>query len=419
MANAVSHFRGHLFADLRGSTAYTERAGNAAGAELVRRFRQLVRDEVSQHDGAEVKTEGDAIYVVFPSASTAVMCGLAIIDKAEEIAASEPEMPMHIGVGVHAGEAVAVPEGGYIGTAVNLAARVCAAAGPGELLVTGTVRGIAQASIPVTFVSRGKRKLKGIAEPVDLYVVVRHGAAIRRFRGARGRRGILTLATAGVVVLALLAVGAALLSRPATPTITPTPAPPAPVAARVGPLEIGQYVLTQFQPRFDFSIVDNGWSFTDESDTRAALLYEPAPGGTLTAGYINTVYTDLCAGGGESLEQVNTSEDLLDALRAQPDFIRLSDPDPFFVGDLKGLIIDVNIDPGVLAACSGPDVFVFPIGGSNFSVTPGELFRIYSLDVGDSNVSFVAKSGAGPDTPVPVLETFFGVARRLVDTVKF
>ena len=80
---AVSHFRGHLFADLRGSTAFTQKAGNAAGAELVKRFRQMVRDEVGQHQGAEVKTEGDAIYVVFPSASMAVMCGLALVDKAD------------------------------------------------------------------------------------------------------------------------------------------------------------------------------------------------------------------------------------------------------------------------------------------------------------------------------------------------
>ena len=64
----VSHFRGHLFADLRGYTAFIEKNGNAAGAELVRRFRQLIRDEVGQHSGAEVKSEGDAVYVVFPSA---------------------------------------------------------------------------------------------------------------------------------------------------------------------------------------------------------------------------------------------------------------------------------------------------------------------------------------------------------------
>jgi hypothetical protein len=372
---------------------------------------------VANHDGAEVKTEGDAIYVVFPSASTAVMCGLAIIDRAEELGCSDPNMPMHVGVGVHAGEAVAVPEGGYIGTAVNLAARVCAAAGPGELLVTSTVRGIAQASIPVTFVSRGKRRLKGIAEPVELYVVVPSGHELPATRRFSTRMIGAAAAVVALFVIAGLALALSFAPRPAAPT--PSPAPPAVVPARIGPLAIGEYVLSQFQPRLNFAIVDEGWSFTEETSSRATLLYEPDPGGTVTAGYINTVYTDLCAGGGADLAQVNTSQDLLDALRGQPDFIRLSDPDPFFVGDKKGLIIDVTIDPGVLAACSGPDVLVFPLGGSDFSVTPGQAFRIYALDVGDSNVSFVAKSDATLDTPVPVLETFFGMARRLVDTVRF
>ena len=123
--SAVSHFRGHLFADLRGSTAFTQRAGNAAGAELVKRFRQMVRDEVGQHQGAEVKTEGDAIYVVFPSASMAVMCGLALVDKAENATADHPDLPIHMGVGIHAGDF-------NVGTI----------APPGVKVLNGTVRGM-------------------------------------------------------------------------------------------------------------------------------------------------------------------------------------------------------------------------------------------------------------------------------------
>ena len=64
------------------------------------------------------------------------MCGLAIVDRAAQATADDPEMPMRVGVGVHAGEAIEVPEGGYIGTAVNLAARVCSVAEAGEVLVT-------------------------------------------------------------------------------------------------------------------------------------------------------------------------------------------------------------------------------------------------------------------------------------------
>src|SRR3954471_20537814 len=216
--SGASHFRGHLFADLRGSTAFTERAGNAAGAELVRRFREMIRNEVGGHEGAVVKSEGDSVYVVFPSASTAVMCGLAIVERATEATAEDPEMPMHVGIGVHAGEAIEVPEGGYIGTAVNLAARVCGVADAGEVLVTATVRGIAQASIPVTFASRGRRRLKGISEPVELYRVVPQGVVVRSPR--RVSRAALAAAAASFGVVVVAAVALAIVVAPSPPAAT-------------------------------------------------------------------------------------------------------------------------------------------------------------------------------------------------------
>ncbi len=149
------------------------------------------------------------------------------------------------------------------------------------------------------------------------------------------------------------------------------------------------------------------------------MLLESAAGGTLQVGQISTVYSSPCVAGGDDLQTVNSAQDLLDLLRAQS-FIHLNDPQPIFVGDTKGLILDVSIDPGVLAACDGAgDVAVFPLGGTVFTAQPGVLFRIYVLDVGGSNVAFVASSNAGPDTSVPIIETFFGLARRVVDTVKF
>ncbi len=294
--NAVSRFRGHLFADLRGSTAFTERAGNAAGAELVQRFRQVVREVVGAHDGAAVKSEGDAIYVVFPSASTAVTCGLAIVERAAQASAAQPDLPMQVGVGVHAGEAIEVAEGGFIGTAVNLAARVCAVAEAGEVLVTGTVRGIVQASIPVTFVSRGKRRLKGITEPVELYRAVPRGTAIASER--RPGRRLIAAIGAGLVLLAVAGFGLAFLMSPGVPPVehTPSPAPPVAQQPRIGPLEIGQYVLGKFQPRINFAIVDPGWSFTNETSSKASLLYQPDPAGTIDVGRIDRRYGPVRSG---------------------------------------------------------------------------------------------------------------------------
>ena len=61
--------RGFLFADLRGYTSFVEARGAVAAAELLYRYRAMVRLAVSEHDGAEVKTEGDSFFVVFGSVS--------------------------------------------------------------------------------------------------------------------------------------------------------------------------------------------------------------------------------------------------------------------------------------------------------------------------------------------------------------
>ena len=76
----ASAYRCFLFADLRGYTSFIERAGNAAGVALLDEYLSIARSSVAQHDGAEVKVEGDGFHAVFPSASSAVMCGLAIVD---------------------------------------------------------------------------------------------------------------------------------------------------------------------------------------------------------------------------------------------------------------------------------------------------------------------------------------------------
>jgi hypothetical protein len=104
--DAARHLtRGFLFSDLRDYTAFIERNGDAAAAQLLETYRRLVRDVVRRFGGAEIKTEGDSFYVVFPSASDAVRCGVAIVDAAAVASANAPERPIHVGIGVHAGVA--------------------------------------------------------------------------------------------------------------------------------------------------------------------------------------------------------------------------------------------------------------------------------------------------------------------------
>jgi branched-chain amino acid transport system substrate-binding protein len=218
---AGSPTRGFLFADLREYTRYLEEHGAADAASLLFRYRTLVRSTVAKHDGAEIKTEGDSFYIVFPAVSQAVLCGLAIVDAAASEASDADARPIAVGIGIHAGETVETPDG-FVGTAVNIAARLCAIARPGEVLVSDTVRALTGTVLPVAFDFRTRRSLKGIAEPMTIYAVARSAAAWAPQRRRSTRRRWLL---GGTVVLAITIVGGAAawnLTRP-PPGLPPGP----------------------------------------------------------------------------------------------------------------------------------------------------------------------------------------------------
>jgi ABC-type branched-subunit amino acid transport system substrate-binding protein len=207
--------RGFLFADLRGYTDFVEQRGAAAAADLLTRYRELAREAIGQFGGAEIKTEGDSFFVVFDSVSSAVRCGLAITTAARAAA----DEPIRVGIGIHAGETVEA-DGGYVGSPVNIAARICAQAGPGEVLVSETVRALTTTVLPVRFKSRGRRQLKGVTDPIELFAVeeLTDGAAgwlapRRRRLSGRARVG---LAGGAVVVLAAAAGAGWVALRPST-----------------------------------------------------------------------------------------------------------------------------------------------------------------------------------------------------------
>ena len=203
--------RGFLFADLRGYTDFVEARGATAAAELLDRYRALVRAAIAQFEGAEVKTEGDSFYVVFGYVSTAVRCALVIAQSAGRASSEHPDTPIRVGIGIHAGETVETTDG-FVGSPVNIAARICAQARAGEVLVSDTVRALTQSILPLRFDSRGRRQLKGVTEPITLYAVVpTSAAATRRTRLLGDRRTI----AAGLLLLGIGAVLAFLALRPA------------------------------------------------------------------------------------------------------------------------------------------------------------------------------------------------------------
>jgi class 3 adenylate cyclase len=198
--------RGFLFADLRGYTEYVERHGGEAASRLLDRYRELVRRQVAGFRGAEIKTEGDSFYVVFPSVSAAVRAGLAIIEDAAGANATAPDHPIRVGIGVHAGETVETAEG-YVGSPVNIAARLCSHARAGELLVSDTVRALTSTVVRAGFTARGRQRFKGIAEPIQIFAV--SGSASTVAHRARPRLTSRWPALAAVAAFAVITVAAA------------------------------------------------------------------------------------------------------------------------------------------------------------------------------------------------------------------
>lgn len=151
------------FLDLASFTPLTEAMGDVAAAQVVARFSELVREVVHRHQGRVVERIGDAFMLTFPEPHAAVSCLLEIAARA----ADEHQFPALRG-GVHFGP-VLYREGGYVGTNVNIAARVGAEAQRHQILGSAEVRRHAAALTEVEFLPLGKRPLKGIAEALELF----------------------------------------------------------------------------------------------------------------------------------------------------------------------------------------------------------------------------------------------------------
>lgn len=154
-----------LFADLASYTVLTEVHGDEEAVRLVDDYCAAMRRLLPEHGAEEVKTIGDALLVRVPDAGHAVRLGLR---AAHELGGARHGFPS-VRVGMHHGPAIE-RSGDYFGRTVNIAARVSALAGAGEVLVTDDVVEAAGAVESVRFIERGRHPLKGIEDPVLLYL---------------------------------------------------------------------------------------------------------------------------------------------------------------------------------------------------------------------------------------------------------
>lgn len=159
-----------LIADVRGYTRFTLEQGDEAAGRLSCRFAHLMRLGVTPLGGRLLELRGDEALVCFASARNALRAAAHVQWQFALATAEDPRLPMPVGIGLDAGEAVPV-EGGFRGTALNLAARLCSLAGPGEIFASEAVIHLARRVEGLRYQSWGQAALKGFPEPVSVMVV--------------------------------------------------------------------------------------------------------------------------------------------------------------------------------------------------------------------------------------------------------
>jgi adenylate cyclase len=158
---AANNEQTFLFMDLVGFTALTAERGDDSAAEVALSLYASVRRLLPDYAGEEIKTIGDAMMIRCEDPAKAVDLGLRISEQIGSDAGFPP-----VRIGVHTGSAVA-REGDWYGSGVNVAARLCSAAGGGEVLVSDAARRAAGAPSHIEFGPRRMHWLKNVPEPVD------------------------------------------------------------------------------------------------------------------------------------------------------------------------------------------------------------------------------------------------------------
>jgi class 3 adenylate cyclase len=161
--------RAIVFTDLSGSVEQTSRLGDAGHLEVLRAHNQIVRRELEAHGGREVKHTGDGIMAAFNSVASAVSFAIAA-QRAFREHNETNAVALEVKIGISAGEPVTDGDDDLFGASVQLAARLCAAAQPAEIVASLAVRELCVGK-QFRFEDHGPVQLKGLPEPANVYRV--------------------------------------------------------------------------------------------------------------------------------------------------------------------------------------------------------------------------------------------------------
>src|SRR5271165_6013608 len=162
-----------MFTDMVGFTALSQRNESLA-LEILEKHRNILRSVFSKYGGREVKTIGDAFLVEFDSALEAVRSAL---EMQQSLRVFDEEQPLNsrvpVRIGIHVGDVVQSDQDVY-GDAVNIASRIEPLAEPGGICITQQVYDQVNNKLEIQLTSIGKRVLKNVETPIEIYMVSSH-----------------------------------------------------------------------------------------------------------------------------------------------------------------------------------------------------------------------------------------------------
>ncbi len=158
-----------FFTDMEGSTRIAQRLG-AGYAAVLERYRAVIRSAVGHYRGHEIDTAGDGFFAVFSTPYDAISVAVAV-QRAFVAESLAGDVSYKVRIGIHSGEAILAPNGGYIGLEVHRASRVCSAAHGGQVLLSGATAASVGRQLPegVRLEGVGEYVLKDFERPEALY----------------------------------------------------------------------------------------------------------------------------------------------------------------------------------------------------------------------------------------------------------
>jgi peptide/nickel transport system substrate-binding protein len=426
------HIRTFLIADVRGYTLFTQERGDEAAAKLAAKFADLTREGVKARGGTLLELRGDEALCVFASTREAIRAAVELQQRFVEETLEQPELPLTVGIGLDAGEAVPV-QGGYRGGALNLAARLCGQARAGEILASREVTHLARRVDGVRYEDRGSLSLKGLDEPVVVMRVVPEGEdPVERLQPFAppppppvrkpSRRWPVVVGVA--VALALVAVSIPLLGSDGGEAVQVGTNSIARMNAKDGSLEFA----TELGERPGATAIGFGSLWVTHPDRGTLTRLDLEDGSITDTIRVGTSPTGVAVGEGSvwvtnagdgTVSRIdphsNEESDTLDA-GSRPSAIAVGDG-ALWVGDALGAEL-LRVDP-----LSGKTQAV-PLGGQPSGVlfTPGGVWVSYApagiarVDPADLSFTLTQDVGNGPTAVLAAFDSIW-VANRLDNTV--